>query len=151
METANPPKYCQDWDNFHPNRKKALVEKVWPYDKMHAQQELTYIKYACFFICTFVGFMLIEEKGLVGDYIIALVCTGFGALCASFLVILFTSSEINWKHSVYDKEGETLEEKHQLVINFNYFKVIGKLNTNRYRARLLARLTLFTLIGGLTI
>ncbi len=27
---ANPSKYCQDWDNFHPNRKKALVEKVWP-------------------------------------------------------------------------------------------------------------------------
>lgn len=27
---ANPSKYCQDWDNFHPNRQKALVEKVWP-------------------------------------------------------------------------------------------------------------------------
>lgn len=27
---ANPSKYCQDWDNFHPNRKKALIEKVWP-------------------------------------------------------------------------------------------------------------------------
>jgi hypothetical protein len=23
-------KMAQDWDNFHPNRKKALVEKVWP-------------------------------------------------------------------------------------------------------------------------
>ena len=27
---ANPAKYCPDSDNFHPNRKKALVEKVWP-------------------------------------------------------------------------------------------------------------------------
>ena len=27
---ANPSKYCPDWDNFHPNRQKALVEKVWP-------------------------------------------------------------------------------------------------------------------------
>ncbi len=26
----NPAKYCPDWENFHPNRKKALVEKVWP-------------------------------------------------------------------------------------------------------------------------
>lgn len=27
---ATPSKYCQDWDNFHPNRQKALVEKIWP-------------------------------------------------------------------------------------------------------------------------
>lgn len=27
---ANPIKYCPDWDTFHPNRQKALVEKIWP-------------------------------------------------------------------------------------------------------------------------
>ncbi|MFI5334208.1 MAG: tetratricopeptide repeat protein [Chlamydiales bacterium] len=27
---VNPSKYCPDWDNFHPNRQKALIEKIWP-------------------------------------------------------------------------------------------------------------------------
>lgn len=27
---ANPKKYCPDWDSFRPERKKALVEKLWP-------------------------------------------------------------------------------------------------------------------------
>lgn len=27
---VNPSKYCPDWDTFHPNRQKALVEKIWP-------------------------------------------------------------------------------------------------------------------------
>jgi hypothetical protein len=27
---ANPSKYCPDWENFHPNRKQALVDKIWP-------------------------------------------------------------------------------------------------------------------------
>ncbi|MDX8430651.1 MAG: tetratricopeptide repeat protein [Candidatus Algichlamydia australiensis] len=27
---TNPKKYCPEWDSFHPNRKKALLEKVWP-------------------------------------------------------------------------------------------------------------------------
>ena len=29
-KVANPSKYCPDWDTFHPNRQKALVEKIWP-------------------------------------------------------------------------------------------------------------------------
>ncbi len=27
---ANPSKHCPKWDSFHPNRQKALVEKIWP-------------------------------------------------------------------------------------------------------------------------
>ncbi len=27
---ANPSKFCPDWDTFHPNRQKALVNKLWP-------------------------------------------------------------------------------------------------------------------------
>jgi hypothetical protein len=26
----NPAKYCPNWETFHPNRRKALVEKIWP-------------------------------------------------------------------------------------------------------------------------
>jgi len=27
---VNPSKYCPKWDSFHPNRQRALVEKIWP-------------------------------------------------------------------------------------------------------------------------
>ena len=36
---ANPPKHCPDWDNFHPNRQKALVNDVWPKEIINFQEE----------------------------------------------------------------------------------------------------------------
>ena len=27
---ANPSNYCPDWDAFHPDRQKALINKLWP-------------------------------------------------------------------------------------------------------------------------
>lgn len=130
---------------------KMVMDMHMHYDKMHTRQEFTYIKYAGFFILAFLGFMLMEGKGLIGDYLIAVVCTGFGVLFASVMATLFISSEIDWKRSTYEKEGKALEEKHPSIIKFNYFKMISKLNKNRYRAILLSRLAPFTFVGVLTV
>jgi len=130
---------------------KMVMDMHMHYDKMHARQEFTYIKYAGFFILAFFGFMMMEGKGLIGNYLIAVTCTGFGVLFASVMATLFISSEIDWKRSIYEQEGRALEERYPSIINFNYFKMIRKLNTARYRATLLARLTPFTFVGGMTI
>jgi len=71
---------------------KMVMDMHMHYDKMHTRQEFTYIKYAGFFILAFLGFMLMEGKGLIGDYLIAVVCTGFGVLFASVMATLFISS-----------------------------------------------------------
>ena len=121
------------------------------YDKTHARQELTYIKYVGFFILAFYGFMMMEEESLIGNYLIAVNCTGFWFLFASVMATLFISSEIDWKRSIYEQEEKALEERYPSIINFSYFKMISKLNTARYRATLLARLTSFTSLGGMII
>ncbi|PCI94126.1 hypothetical protein COB11_04315 [Candidatus Aerophobetes bacterium] len=130
---------------------KMVMDMHMHYDKMHSRQEFTYIKYAGFFILAFLGFMLMEGKGLIGDYLIAVVCTGFGVLFASVMTTLFISSEIDWKRSIYEKEGKVLEERYPSIINFNYFKMISKLNPSRYRATLFLRLTPSIFVGILTI
>lgn len=130
---------------------KMVMDMHMHYDKMHARQEFTYIKYAGFFILAFFGFMMMEGKGLIGNYLIAVTCTGFGVLFASVMANLFISSEIDWKRSIYEQEGKALEERYPSIINFSYFKMISKLSTTRYRATLLARLTPFTFVGGMTI
>lgn len=130
---------------------KMVMDMHMHYDKMHTRQEFTYIKYAGFFILAFLGFMLMEGKGLIGDYLIAVVCTGFGVLFASVMATLFISSEIDWKRSIYEKEGKALEDRYPSIINFSYFQMISKLNTNRYRATLFSRLIPFAFVGILTI
>lgn len=56
-------------------RYKLVMDML--YEKMHMQQEFAYTKYAGFFILAFLGFMCMEEKGFIGDYLIAVALTGF--------------------------------------------------------------------------
>lgn len=130
---------------------KMVMDMHMNYEKMHTKQEFSYIKYAGFFLLAFLGFMLMEGKGLIGDYLIAVVWTGFGVLFASVMAMLFISSDIDWKRSLYEKEGKDLEDRYPSVINFKYFQTVSKLSRNRYRATLLARLAPFAFVGILTI
>ncbi len=130
---------------------KMVMDMHMHYEKMHTRQEFTYIKYAGFFILAFLGFMPMEGKGLIGDYLIAVVFTGFGVLFASVMAMLFISSEIDWKRSLYEKEGKALEDKYHSIVNFKYFQSISTLKTNRYKAMLFARLIPFSFVGALTI
>ncbi|WP_316358460.1 hypothetical protein [Candidatus Neptunichlamydia sp. REUL1] len=41
---ANPSKHCPGWDNFHPNRQKALVNDVWPKEIINFQEEKEVLK-----------------------------------------------------------------------------------------------------------
>ena len=54
---------------------KMVMDMHMHYDKMHARQEFTCIKYAGFFILAFFGFMMLEGKGLISNYLIAVSCT----------------------------------------------------------------------------
>jgi hypothetical protein len=130
---------------------KMVMDMHMHYEKMHTKQEFSYLKYAGFFLLAFLGFMLMEEKGLIGDYLIAVVWTGFGVLFASVMAMLFISSDIDWKRSLYEKEGKDLEDRYPSVINFKYFQTVSKLSTSRYIAVLLARLVPFAFVGILTI
>lgn len=133
------------------SRYKMAMDMHMHYDKMHTQQELAYIKYAGFFILAFLGFMLVEGKGLISDYLIAVVCTGFGVLFTSVMNALFISSEIEQNRAIYEEEGKSLEEKYPSIINFHYFRMMSNLNASRYRAALFSRLLPFVFVGSLTI
>ena len=75
---------------------KMVMDMHMHYEKMHTKQEFSYIKYAGFFLLAFLGFMLMEGKGPIGDYLIAVVWTGLGVLFAFVMAMLFISSDINW-------------------------------------------------------
>lgn len=130
---------------------KMVMEMHMHYEKMHTKQQLIYIKYVGFFILSCLGFIIMQEKGFIDDYLIAIVFTGSGVLFASVMTMLFTSGNIDWKRALYEEEGKKLEEKYQPMINSNYFQAIDNLKISRYRVTLFSRLVPFAFVGVSTV
>ena len=121
------------------------------YNKMHTQQELAYVKYVAFFVIAFIGFMAMEGKGLIGNYLIAVACTGSGVLSAFVMSSRFISSEIDENRLNCEKIGKELEEKYSSIIGSSYLKMIHKLTAKQYRITIFSRITLFAFVGISTI
>jgi len=121
------------------------------YNKMNTRQELAYIKYVAFFVIAFIGFAVMEGKGLVGNYLIAVACTGFGVIFAFVMSSRFISSEIDENRLNWEKIGKELEEKYSSIIGSSYFKMIHKLTAKQYLITIFSRITLFAFVGISTI
>lgn len=121
------------------------------YNKLNTRQELAYVKYVAFFVIAFIGFAVMEGKGLIGNYLIAVACTGFGVLFAFVMSSQFISSEIDENRLNWEKIGKELEEKYSSIIGSSYFKMIHKLTAKQYLITIFSRITLFAFVGISTI
>lgn len=130
---------------------KFLMDAHMHYDKMRTEREFSYIKYAGFFALASLAFMMMQDKGLVSDYLIGVIFTGFGVLLASAMGMIFISAGIDWKLARCANEGSELEEKYQSIVNFSYFQAVNSVRVSRYRAALFFRLFPFVFVGIFTV
>ena len=130
---------------------KTLMDVHMHYSKMQTKQDFTYIKYGGIFFLSLAGFMVMEGKGLISNYLIAVLFSGIGILLASLISILFISPEIDFNCAVNEEEGKRLEERYPSIVNFTYFKTISKTKNHRQYGMLINRLAPFLFVGGFTI
>lgn len=121
------------------------------YNELNTRQELAYIKYAAFFVVAVFWFAVMEGKGLIGNCLVAVSCTGFGVLFTFVMSSRFISSGIDENRLNWEKIGKELEEKYSSIIGSSYFKTIHKLSAKQYLITIFSRMTLFAFVGISTI
>ena len=124
-----------------------VMKKHRHYNKMHTRQELSYTMYVVLFFTAFIGFIIMEGKGFINNYFVAVSFTGFGILFAFVLSSRFISSEIDKNRLICEQLGKKLEEGYPSLISSSYFKMIDKLTAKEYRITIFSRITLFALVG----
>jgi hypothetical protein len=120
------------------------------YEKMQTSQEFSYLKYAGLFVLASFIFMIMQSKGIVSDYLVGVIFTGFGVLFVLALNMIFISSDLDWKLAHYAGEGQEVEEKYQSMLNSHYFQAFNSIKNKRFRVAAVFRLLPFTFVGLFT-
>jgi len=131
---------------------KHIMKMHMHFEKIALNQNLSYMKYATFFVIAYILFTVLGNKGILSNSSYAILFTGIGVLISMIFSLLFISKDTDYKLAQYSSIGRYLESQHPQIINMQYFTRINSHTQKHKMALILLRffpLAVVLLIIGL--
>jgi hypothetical protein len=118
--------------------------------KQQSDQNFFYMKFLGLFLLISGAYFVLQDKGVLSNFLIGTVILGVGTLYIMLTHVIFLDPQWDWKVTRCIKTGKFLEEKYPHIIPSDLFHTFDDLQPISFRGALVSRFGPFALVLILT-